>query len=209
MRLPVFVLHATLVVVMRPFFIGLAGLSGAGKSTLADHLEAQGGVRRFRFDAYYKTAADCPKLPDGRPHWDLPESLYLDEVYEALSDLKEGNDIFLPIYDRRISDRVGRTLYQPSPVIFAEGLQLFSDERIRSLFDLRLWLEIDEQTALARRLARQPDYDIEYHHAVALPAQRAVVLPLRACAHEIIDGSRSIKDVAGETDRILRKFLCA
>ncbi len=192
---------------MRSLLIGLSGLSGAGKSTLAEHLEAQGGVKRFRFDAYYKTKTDCPKLADGRPHWDLPESLYLDEVYEALSELREGNDVFLPIYNRRLCERTGKMLYKTAPVIFAEGLQLFSDSRIRDLFDLRLWLEIDEQTALKRRLQRQPDYNVAYHLAVALPAQREVVLPLRAHAHGIIDGSQSIKTVTETADEIIRRFL--
>lgn len=191
---------------MRTLLIGLAGLSGAGKSTLVDHLEAQGGVKRFRFDAYYKTATDCPKLTDCRPHWDLPESLYLDEIYEALVDLKNGDDIFLPIYNRRLCDRTGRMLYKPAPVIFVEGLQLFADERIRNLLDLRLWLDIDEETALARRLLRQPDYDIEYHRTIALPAQRQFVSPLKIHAHGIIDGSQSIKTVAETTDEIIRRF---
>ena len=60
---------------MKPFFIGLSGISGAGKSTIADHLDAQGGVKRFRFDAYYKEEHDVPKLPAGRGFWDLPVSL--------------------------------------------------------------------------------------------------------------------------------------
>ena len=191
---------------MRTLLIGLAGLSGAGKSTLVDHLEAQGGVKRFRFDAYYKTAHDCPKLPDGRPHWDLPESLYLDEIYEALAELKNGNDIFLPIYNRQLGDRTGRMLFKPAPVLFVEGMQLFADERVRNLLDLRLWLDIDEETALARRLLRQPDYDVEYHRTVALPAQRDHVVPLKRFAHGIIDGSQSIKTVAETTDEIIRRF---
>ncbi|MBI4437519.1 hypothetical protein HY631_01060 [Candidatus Uhrbacteria bacterium] len=192
---------------MKSFLIGLAGLSGAGKSTLAEHLEAQGGVKRFRFDAYYKSKADCPKLADGRLHWDLPESLYLDEVYEALCELRQGHEVFLPIYNRRLCERTGHMLYKPAPVIFAEGLQLFSDPRIRELFDLRLWLEIDEETALERRLQRQPDYDVQYHHAVALPAARATVMPLRAHAHGIIDGSQGVKTVAETADEIIRRFL--
>lgn len=192
---------------MKPFLIGLAGLSGAGKSTLADHLEAQGGVKRFRLDAYYKDAVDCPKLEDGRPHWDLPESLHLNAVYQALSDLRDGAEIFIPIYNRRLCVATGETLYTPAPVIFAEGLQLFSDARIRELFDLRLWLDIDEETALQRRLLRQPDYDVQYHRTIALPAQREIVLPLQKHAHEVIDGSMSIKEVAETTDVILRRFL--
>ena len=190
---------------MKSFLIGLAGFSGAGKSTLADHLEAQGGVKRFRLDAYYKDEYECPQI-NGRPHWDLPESLYLDELYDALVELKAGNDIFLPIYNRRLCDRTGRMLYKPAPVLFVEGLQLFADPRVRDLLDLRLWLDIDEKTALARRLQRQPDYDVEYHRTVALPAQREHVMPLRAYAHGIIDGSQTVKTVAETTDEIIQRF---
>ena len=191
---------------MIPFLIGLAGHSGAGKSTLADHLERQGGVKRFRFDAYYKDRSQCPQL-NGRPHWDLPESLHLAEAAEALRELKAGNDILLPTYSRREDRRTGSTLYTPAPVIFVEGLMLFSDDEIRRILDLRLWLEVPEEIALARRLERQPDYDVAYHRRVALPAAREFVVPYRSQAHEIIDGTLSAAEVANEADRIIRKHL--
>jgi uridine kinase len=192
---------------MKPFLIGLVGLSGAGKSTVADHLEAQGGIKRFRMDAYYKNTEDCPKLADGTVHWDLPESLHMDEVYEALREIKEGNEIFLPVYNRRLCKRVGSVLYEPRPVVFAEGMQLFADERIRKLFDLRFWMEVPEEVALERRLKRQPDYDLDYYKNVALPSQRKTVLPLKGHAHEIIDGDRSLREIAMETDAYIRKHL--
>jgi len=193
---------------MRPFLIGLAGHSGAGKSTLAEHLERQGGIKRFRFDAFYKNRDECPTI-EGRPHWDLPESLHLEQAAAALAELKEGNDIFLPVYSRRDDKRTGYVLYAPAPVIFVEGLMLFSNENIRNLLDLRLWLEVSEEVALARRLERQPDYDVEYHRRVALPAARQFVVPYRQSAHAIIDGSRSEAEVANEADRVIKKFLGA
>lgn len=193
---------------MIPFLIGLAGHSGAGKSTLAEHLERQGGVKRFRLDAFYKDRDDCP-LADGRPHWDLPESLHLAQAADALAELKAGNDTFVPSYSRRECRRTGGALYKPSPVLFVEGLMLFSDERLRSLLDLRLWLDVPEEVALARRLERQPDYDVEYHRLVALPAARRFVTPFRASAHAIIDGTASPPEVAAETDRVIRRFLGA
>jgi uridine kinase len=181
-------------------------LSGAGKTSLAEHFEDQGGMKRFRFDAYYKDRDECPKIGD-RPHWDLPESLHLDQAFEALCELKKGNDIWLPVYSRKDDKRVGRIIYEPAPIIFAEGLMLFSDERIRSLFDLRLWLEVSEEEALRRRLLRQPDYDVEYHWRVAAPSARKFSVPFRAAAHAIIDGSRPFPEVAVETDKVLHRFL--
>ena len=192
---------------MKPFLIGLAGLSGAGKSALADHLEAQGGVKRFRLDAYYKDTGDCPKLPDGTPHWDLPESLHLDEVLEALQDIKEGSEIFIPLYNRRLCKRVGSVLYEPMPVIFVEGMQLYSDKRVRDMFDLRLWIDVPEEVALNRRLKRQPDYDLEYYRNVALPSQRKTVLPFKKHAHKIIDGTAVLREVAMQTDQIIKSSL--
>lgn len=189
---------------MNPFFIGLTGISGAGKSTLVDYLESQGGVKRFRFDAYYKTAQDCPKLADGRPNWDLPESLYLDEVYDALVQLKNGQDLLIPLYDRGRCDRVGNVLFKNAPVIFAEGLHVFAQERLRELFDLRLWLDVSEEEALARRLKRQPQYDVDYHWAVAVPAHRKHVLPLRMYAHHVIDGMQTVKEVVEDAEAIVR-----
>jgi len=192
---------------MKPFLIGLTGLSGAGKSTLAKHLEMQGGVKRFRMDCYYKDEDQCPKLPDGRTHWDLPESMHLDQLAEALSELREGHEIFIPIYHRGKSRKIGNILYEPTPVVFVEGLQLFSSEAIRDFFDLKLFLDIPEDIALERRLIRQPHYDVEYHRTVALPAQRKHVLPMRDHADEVIDGSLSIPDVTAVTDQIIHRYL--
>lgn len=191
---------------MTPILIGLAGHSGAGKSTLAEHLERQGGVKRFRFDAYYKDRAECPRL-DGRPHWDLPESLHLAEAAAALRELKLGNDILLPVYSRKEDRRTGSVLFRPAPVLFVEGLMLFSNDEIRRALDLRLWLEVPEDVALARRLERQPNYDVEYHRRVAVPAARQFVVPYRASAHAIIDGTRPVAEVAAEADRVIRSFL--
>jgi uridine kinase len=191
---------------MIPVLIGLSGLSGAGKTTVAEHLERQGGIKRFRFDAFYKDESECPKIGE-RPHWDLPKSLHLDRALDALQELRKGNEIWLPIYNRKENRCTGKSIYQPAPIIFAEGLMLFSDERIRNLFDLRLWLEVSEEEALRRRLLRQPDYDVDYHWRVAAPAAREFAVPHRAAAHAIIDGAQTEHEVASETDVIIHKFL--
>ncbi len=95
---------------MQPFLIGLAGYSGAGKSTLAQHLEMQGGVKRLRFDHFYKDTEDCPKAQDGTPNWDLPESLHLDRFLVTLQTFKEGDDAWVPVYEKEPCKCVGKQL---------------------------------------------------------------------------------------------------
>lgn len=192
---------------MKPILIGLSGVSGAGKSTLVDFLESQGGVRRFRFDAYYKNTEECPKASNGKPHWDLPESLHLDQAFEDLRELKEGNEIQMPVYDRRTCARTSSVWFEPFPIVFAEGMYLFFDSRIRDVFDLRLWLDVSFEVALARRLARQPDYDLNYYHTVALPTQKKFVLPLKIFSHVNINGERSEREIVLETDRVVQKYV--
>lgn len=192
---------------MRPFLIGLCGLSGAGKSTLARHLESQGGVKRFRFDAYYKDEAECPHV-DGVAHWDLPESLQLEMVVQALRDLKDGHDVFVPVYEKSpLNRRVGQTLFKSSPVIFAEGLHLFANPQMRELMDLRLWLDVSPQTARERKRLRDDWFDDDYYDRFAWPAAQVYVLPKREFAHACINGEGSIREVAAQVDAILHTFL--
>jgi uridine kinase len=192
---------------MTPIFVGLTGFSGAGKSTLAEHLEAQGGIKRFRFDSFYKNEDECPRTQDGRLFWDLPESYHLDEAYEALLALKQGDDIFLPIYDRGTNSRKGSVLYKPAPIIFTEGLMLFTDDRIRGLFDLKFFLDVSEEIATQRRLQRQPGYDLDYHAAYAIPMARKYVAPAKDYADVVIDGTPSIPIVAAHADAALQQHL--
>ena len=84
-----------------------------------------------------------------------------------------------------------------------------SDDAIRRALDLRLWLEVPEAVALARRLERQPNYDVDYHWRVAVPAAREFVVPYRESAHAIIDGTRPIAEVTDQADRVIRAFLGA
>ncbi|MFH1405099.1 MAG: hypothetical protein ABIH21_03320 [Patescibacteria group bacterium] len=191
---------------MIPFLIGLAGLSGAGKSTLTDHLEMQGGVKRFRLDAFYKDESECPVVK-GIVHWDLPDSLHMDDVYQTLLSIKRGEDVFIPVYNRGQNKRIGNILYKPAPVVFAEGLMLFSDQRVRELFDLRIWLDVSEELALQRRLERQPYYDLNYYHNVAKLAAREHVLPNKQFAHECINGHESMVEVTAKADFLINKYL--
>lgn len=178
--------------------IGLCGVSASGKSTLTKTLEAQGVGKRFRFDAYYKDEVDCPRL-NGVCNWDVPESLYLDQVYHDLVALKEGKSIELPVYKRSpVSARVGFTPFGPTPVLLAEGIFLFTDARIRALFDQKMWVDLPEEDVLRRRRERQPDYDLVYHRTCMWPGMERYVLPYKDQCDVVLDARQSPEALALE-----------
>lgn len=183
---------------LKPYLIGLSGPSCSGKSRLADELEQQLGIKRFRMDAFYKNVDECPEDSTGERNWELPESYHLDQMFHALQELKKGESVEIPVYTRQESKRVGSEPFDPSPMILAEGLQLFADSRIRSLFDLLVWLDIPEWIALERRMERQPDYRMEYHEQVLVPALQKYVLPQKQFADRVLDGSRPFDEVLKE-----------
>lgn len=190
---------------MIPYFIGLGGYSGAGKSTVAEYLSRQGGVVTLPMDSFYKNEEDCPKQ-DGRTHWDLPESLNLDALHETLLELKAGEDVQIPIYEKLANRSVGQRWFPSRPVILIEGMMLYAERRIRDLIDLRLWMDVPKEIARARKAAREPGrFDAEYYRLLALPATQRYVDPTINFAHHLIDGTRSVPEIARQMETIIQQ----
>ncbi|MBI4679603.1 MAG: hypothetical protein HY748_18690 [Elusimicrobia bacterium] len=81
--------------------IYLEAPTAAGKSTLAKQLEGvlAGRIVTFPADRYYKSKADLPLGQDGRPDWDQPESLYIDQAASDIRALLAGEPVELPFHD--------------------------------------------------------------------------------------------------------------
>lgn len=191
---------------MQHKLIGIGGVSASGKSTLAENLEAANVGVRFRFDAYYKDEMTCPRT-NGRVNWDLPESLHLDDVYRDLLELKHGRAIQMPVYERGTTNaRVGTVLFEPAPILLVEGIFLFTDARIRSLFDLKVWIDLSEEEALRRRMERQPNYDPTYHHECLWPGMERYVLPYRSDCDAVLDGTQSRDTLMQQARQLIESY---
>ena len=69
--------------------------------------------------------------------------------------MRDGRPVERPIYDFTTHRRTGRTVaVPPAPVIFLEGLLALHWPAIRAMVGTRVFIDIDEATALARRIAR-------------------------------------------------------
>ncbi len=140
-----------------PLIIGVAGGSGSGKTTVVRAIQASlghGGTYLDQ-DSYY---ADLSHLSLAERHgvnFDHPDAFDTALMIEHLVRLGAGQPIEKPTYDYAAHTRAARTeLVQPSEVILVDGILLFADSRLRSLFDIKIFVDVAADVRFIRRLQR-------------------------------------------------------
>ena len=138
--------------------IGICGASGSGKSTLAYELaqKVKGDIRIINQDAYYR---DHPTLSfEERSHlnYDEPSVFDHDLLLEDMKTLLSGKPITKKAYDYVMHRRADcqEEWIEPADVIILEGIHVFYDPRLRDLMSLKLYMNVEADICLLRRISR-------------------------------------------------------
>jgi uridine kinase len=138
--------------------LAVAGGSSSGKTTLARRLHdalPTGSVSLLSQDSYY---ADRSELaPEAREclNFDHPDALDSLLFAAHIRLLREGKAIDVPQYDFATHRRLPSTFGLPSrPILIVEGRLVLHDAGPRHLFDLTLFVDVDADLRLLRRLQR-------------------------------------------------------
>jgi uridine kinase len=146
------------VAMTKPLIIGIAGGTGSGKSTVARRVAealTDSSVAFIDMDAYYKNFAHLPMAERRRVNWDHPDAFDLDLLVEHLDRLCAGEAIEKPVYDFVQHVRAPGTVeIAPADVVVIDGILLFVDARVRSLLDVKVYVDADADVRLIRRLRR-------------------------------------------------------
>ena len=90
-----------------------------------------------------------------RINWDHPDAIEVDLLLEHVQRLVRGETIQRPVYDFSAYARAPRTIpVEPRPVLIVEGILIFVDARLRSLFDVKVFVDTDADLRFIRRLLR-------------------------------------------------------
>lgn len=141
-----------------PLVIGVAGGSGSGKTTVAEMVLKRVGKQRIAYvphDAYYRELTNL--LPNQRAevNFDHPDSLESGLMRDHILALKEWKAVELPVYDFTTHSRTAQTIHvDPRRVILVEGILIYADERLRPLFDVKIFVDTDSDIRFIRRLQR-------------------------------------------------------
>src|SRR5215203_842828 len=142
----------------KPLVIGIAGGSGSGKSTVARKVGeaiSRSSVAFLDMDAYYRNFAHLPMEDRKRVNWDHPEAFDMELLVAQVRDLCAGRSIDKPVYDFVSHTRSARTQrVDPADVLVLDGILLFVDALLRSLCDVKVFVDADADIRLIRRLKR-------------------------------------------------------
>ena len=143
---------------LRPVTIGVAGGSGSGKTTVARVLLGRIGAENIAYvphDSYYRDLSELPGEQRAVINFDHPDSLDTELFIQHVKMLQADQPIPMPVYDFSIDKRMEEVkLVEPRRVILIEGILIFVEARLRELFDVRIFVDTDDDVRFIRRLQR-------------------------------------------------------
>eukprot|EP01024_Parvocaulis_polyphysoides_P054659 TRINITY_DN552_c1_g1_i2.p1 TRINITY_DN552_c1_g1~~TRINITY_DN552_c1_g1_i2.p1 ORF type:complete len:292 (-),score=32.27 TRINITY_DN552_c1_g1_i2:368-1243(-) len=156
----------------KPVLIGLAADSGCGKSTFMRRMTSvfggaptppKGGNPDSNTLLSDMTTVLC--LDDyhsldrtGRKEKNVtalaPEAQNFELMYEQVKALKDGKAVDKPIYNHVSGLLDPAETIQPPRILVLEGLHPFYDQRVRDLFDFKIYLDISDEVKFAWKIQR-------------------------------------------------------
>lgn len=179
-----------------PLLIGIAGGTGSGKTTLAQRLveELASDVTIIEHDWYYRDRSGLPAGEREGINYDEPNALDNALLARHLAELRAGRSVQCPQYDFATHTRRATTREVPSSRIVAvEGILLFAIPELCSAFDLRIFVDTDDDIRLLRRIRRDivdRQRDIasiqSQYYATVRPMHLLHVAPSKRQAHLVV-----------------------
>jgi uridine kinase len=180
-----------------PVVIGIAGGTGSGKTTVARKIAESlppGRAVVIQHDSYYLDRSHLS--PDERTlvNFDEPDALDNARLLGDLRTLKKGRTASCPQYDFASHTRFAEDRQvAPHPIVIVEGILIFAVADLLDVFDLRLFVDTDDDIRLLRRIRRDIEErgrDIEsieaQYRGTVRPMHDRYVAPSRRHAHLII-----------------------
>lgn len=135
--------------------VAIAGLSCSGKTTLAHLFSERLNAPVLSLDDYYDPLSAFTLEERKRRNFDSPDIFDWELLLSHLLELKAGRSIHVPLYDFVEFTRSGeRCRIEPPADIILEGQYALFHPDINQLATQRIFLEVDPQICLERRIRR-------------------------------------------------------
>ncbi len=139
--------------------VGIAGGTGSGKTTVVRKLKnllRPEDIVVIPQDSYYKDSSNLTAEQKAVHNFDHPNSVDFDLLIRDLKELKAGRSIEQPVYSYITCSRSKtETVHvEPATIIIVEGILIFTNEELRNMFDILIYVDADPDDRLGRVIKR-------------------------------------------------------
>jgi uridine kinase len=179
----------------KPVLIGVAGGTGSGKTTFATAITASVGTEKtlvISQDAYYRDRAQLSLEERARINYDHPCAFDSELLRHHLTELKAGRPVPRLDYDYITHTRKETGLFlEPKQVVILEGIMVLENKKVRSVLDIKIYIDADSDVRLIRRLHR----DISERGRTLESVTRQYLESVRPMHLEFVEPSKRYADV--------------
>lgn len=197
---------------MQTSLIGVAGGTGSGKSAIVRALVDRVGGTVIDLDSYYRDRSGLHPAERGRINYDEPIAIDDGLLVAQLARLVDGESVQKPVYSFESHSRVGVEVIAPARLVIVEGLFTLWWESLRSLLDVKLFVDAPPDLRLIRRIRRDVaergrtvDQVVQQYLASVRPMHERYVEPTRAHADLVVSNDGPIADATERVIDVVRR----
>lgn len=190
------------------YILGISGPTNAGKTYFSRKLRKYCDKNNISYstistDDFYIDLSDIPMSERIEKNYDHPNAISKDDFKIALDMLRSGREI--KIYKYSFHEHV-RTkefrIVKPAQLLIVEGIFSFSFEEVLKTFDLKIYVDLDTDLRLIRRIYRDAEERgrtleltiNQYLHTIK-PTQEKFVKRDKKLADVILHGDKNHSNV--------------
>lgn len=138
--------------------IGVYGGTGSGKTTIVSKIISEFPTNEIQVisqDSYYKDTSHLTFDERCALNFDHPDAIDFPLLYQHVNSLKNGDNIEQPVYSFETHNRTKETVtVVPKKILIIEGILILNYPKLRSLFDLKIYIDADSDMRMERRVSR-------------------------------------------------------
>ena len=176
----------------------VGGGTASGKTYVINEvvkLIGEENVAHLSIDDYYKDLTSLTMEERIKVNYDHPKAFDWPLIKKQLMDLKNDKTILKPIYDFTIHNRSEKTVeLQPKKIVIVEGIMALVNKDIRSIGDLKIFINASRERRLLRRMdrdqkerGRSVDSIINQYFATVQPMYEEIIEPSSYYADMLIN----------------------
>ena len=176
----------------------VGGGTASGKTYVINEvvkLIGEENVAHLSIDDYYKDLTSLTMEERVKVNYDHPKAFDWPLIKKQLIDLKNDKTILKPIYDFTIHNRSENTVeLQPKKIVIVEGIMALVNKDIRSIGDLKIFINASRERRLLRRMdrdqkerGRSVDSIINQYFATVQPMYEEIIEPSSYYADMLIN----------------------